>query len=1605
MAQVKRKAEEDPDELRRAVGEGKETKQEAEAVVQQERKKQIEGLDMIYFAPYTYNGNFADQTLRDTVFLAKAVAWFVEKVAIHPKTGKGQFGWVTQQSNLTKEGLKRLGDFTPHFLDDNGNLTEEGGRIQHVADAMMFCKWFYDGFINDTEEPGRVWLIDQSHIRKIRDACMHAHLEDKTDKMIGRMAVQLMTSYVTGNQKYYTPAHFWMMLCGPLRAIVTAFAREERDSDDGELGWSSVGVLDEVHFVVNVVPDGHPTFPFLKYITEWLEKEPPIDVIKEFVTVLEEQIINPLLEQGSPILVDNEDFLLKWNNPKEHKLKEYKVNGDFLPMLKFVLNPCVKYAMEAGLSAQMVYEGQAKDAPFSADAMFVLDMYKATHSPNVKDRIPIVTEKKTDEDEDEEDEDDETSEKDRKTLARVLGFAWMENENAEDVIWLEEDGVFIHRNLIEGFLGWLVLSHPFWCTQGRVAIIGKRLDPLGPLDRDQRLFQFLLETDIFHGSGLYGTAAFSRHIMQPRGLLKFYYDWDVKLLETNPVQVLDKNKALFEWLIKKHPDYRQKQVDAYLFDANLGTVQTDVKKISPITGDLYWGKERKNTYRAIGPVARKFRLSKPQDNNPTSGKEKQAKVSESSLPDEIYEHISTFYTQGRMLHYYYGGGGKGKRKAEGAPSSGGDGDGKETKQVPAASTAEKKKKKNKERKLEIMYFTPGDESIRKTNKALGKMVQEDMERFTEHVLVDAKTGKGKFYEDIKGISLVFQRRLADEGLKFPLVFRHFIANKEDRRKLRKDPMNIEEGMNFLRDYYKNEIQKPAITAADRVWIIDDRYKNYIIKIQRVFFPGAGGVRADWENYRWKNHSVLQVLLDYATGNKRYFTETHLWAMIYDSVDHALLHIRSIRDPEEWSRERMLAEVEWKLKSRLHLGIPLFRYIHAWLNRNHAVSSSEVAAFYSALRERLDKLYLRARNVFRATSEWLQEWHGTDGTEQRESSSANDGKKLASIAAFFLDPSPERAKDIGLDAMYQVAVEKKEAKETDYHKEAEREFALEMVPTLYSEEEGQGIKIAPENVEIFVRIVAPIEMFDVDVGNGPNGGRLVFKTDFIIGMIGWMLLSEPFWRLNDRLAITNVRPDPDVGDYDPNSPFFKMIKNRRFHTDERDEKYVYSYYPSSVNLLFPEGLRIVYSKWEFDVGVKTEADWKTGWMGTVQNSASMLEWLIRKHPAYRDRSIEAYFFETPLGMVQKWTEEPHPLTGQMYPVKERKDTYQASDPTKRTFRLPVTSKTTKDNKDNDDSQGGTKKAKVVVYPSLGPDIYKKISSFYTQGKADRLLLVDSDSDDEEEEAKSSLFGGHYCSISGVREVIEDKASGIKAYISPGDGVAMMFLNRKYTHGKVIDQAWCERTDEDTDIRTYLFPGYWRLAHNAAFQAMTPKQLAFAKRLVRFVADHLPCDNCRGNFNKKLETYKTPLNSMTAAELAEFLVEAHNEVNAENGKPDSNWTVAKARKHAREATDADLPGFWDLLHRMAAQAKFNWDRDDILSLARLISELTLDLHPTWYGNLVQDLSTVQKVQDMFAMTVYIHNNKVQSKGSRGQQQCKMTLQQAQLIYLMHPEPLQP
>ena len=329
-----------------------------------------------------------------------------------------------------------------------------------------------------------------------------------------------------------------------------------------------------------------------------------------------------------------------------------------------------------------------------------------------------------------------------------------------------------------------------------------------------------------------------------------------------------------------------------------------------------------------------------------------------------------------------------------------------------------------------------------------------------------------------------------------------------------------------------------------------------------------------------------------------------------------------------------------------------------------------------------------------------------------------------------------------------------------------------------------------------------------------------------------------------------------------------------------------------------------------------------------------EWVIKKHPVYRRKLIDTFLFDTPLGQIRPWVERSS-SDGHVFVGKGEKATYR-------------------------------------VVPKKAPDrpLGDKFG-LYVERKKD--ITENEDEEKEENRLKSKRLK---LRLPVAKELPDD---------------IYRLISEFHIKGKVIDQAWCERNDQDTDIREYLFPGYWRLLHCASFQALLAKDIAFAKRLVQFVAEVLPCDNCREHFNEQLEAAEVPLASMTGPQLQQFLVDAHNKVNKENGKP--VLSLHQARTESALASDADLPGFWDLLHRRAARVKFSWDRADLIQLARLVTELTLGLYPTWYRKLVRDLEKVQDIQDMFEMTVSVHN-KINKK--TGTTTCHMELEQARRVY---------
>jgi hypothetical protein len=619
MAQVKRKAEEDPDDLKRAAaaGEGKETKQEEETA---------QTATIIYFTDDQSYDRLEDSAKDIEQFLEEQLDQFAQRVYIVPKTGKGQFALHPPSSKgtiqLAEEKVDLLLHVDPHLTDAQWKKGKKGTEIAKALD------WVREYYEMNIEKPWEqlLWVIDED---RLPDLYKFMRAEEKVgykDDFVVHALIQLMKSYVTEDRKYYGRDHFWMMLYGILRVIENALGYETRRGDEA---WSSEAIEESVEEVRESARDDiyrSVAIPFLDYISAWIKGSPSIAANKKFLQTLQETILDPLLDAGRAYLAAIDRHFKDWNQPHSFpkqllESKDDKRSG-LLPLIRFVLSPGVKQAQEAKFPVFMLTEGHPRDVPLTDASKLMLDVYRSGYSSEEHDRIMIR--QNTD------------------ILVDVLCLAWQDKEldidKRFDMFTVnDDDGVpLMSIRKIESFMIWLVLVHPYWCKHERVAVIGAQ-------NQDNTvMFHRLNETETFYKdrTGL--------EIPKPEGLKTFFYDWDTDL---DVEQTLGYNTELLEWLIKKHPEYRKKQVDTFLFDTNLGMIQRWVTQRSP-AGQEYHVKERKNTYLADGPPERKFDLSKLMAKSLTisdkSGSSKKAKVEpKPTLPPNMYTHISKFYTQGK----------------------------------------------------------------------------------------------------------------------------------------------------------------------------------------------------------------------------------------------------------------------------------------------------------------------------------------------------------------------------------------------------------------------------------------------------------------------------------------------------------------------------------------------------------------------------------------------------------------------------------------------------------------------------------------------------------------------------------------------------------------------------------------------------------------------------------------------------------------------------------------------------------------------------------------------------------------------------------------------
>jgi hypothetical protein len=640
MAQVKRKAEEDPDELRSAaVGEGKETKQAKKD--EEEEQQTVMAGSIFYFMHDDAYGAFNTSAKYTERFLEAAIERFTHSVEIDPKTGKGKF--VLSSS---KQGMRRLDkeqvnlqlDVMPHILDINWTEMKDG---VYLGPALTWIRKFYKDNISKPREHV-LWLIDEDRLPSLHEFMMiGVHTLDYTPRVIGRTMIQLMKSYVTGDRKYYGRDHFWMMIYGMLDTIDLVLLRDEANED-----WTIQDMLAHIEQTKELASkDAYRSavIPFLDYVSTWIKANPLDDDTNRFLMALDEKIFGPMKRTAQLYLnrVSNEYFR-DWNEswPDLQELLERKADSH-LSRLRFLLCPGVEQAVGVDLPSWMLNKDHIKDVPLTKASKFILDMYRSAYSPDAKDRMPIW---------DNDHDDDKVPLSSRGDLVRLVGVLCMtwqdehtDGETGRSIFEIKEDGTRIMTvPTIESFMIWLVLVHPYWCKHERVAVIGTDTQNDPSMNEDlegNRLFMFMKGSRQQWFDNNYD-------VYKPEGMKTFFYNF---LGGRSDDVIVATNKELLEWLVKKHPEYRKKQMDTYLFDTKLGMIQQWVKQTSPETGQEYTVKERKNTYLALGPPERKFSLYEAKQLDPIKKKQTNVPV-KPRLPPDMYKHISTFYTQGRAHH-------------------------------------------------------------------------------------------------------------------------------------------------------------------------------------------------------------------------------------------------------------------------------------------------------------------------------------------------------------------------------------------------------------------------------------------------------------------------------------------------------------------------------------------------------------------------------------------------------------------------------------------------------------------------------------------------------------------------------------------------------------------------------------------------------------------------------------------------------------------------------------------------------------------------------------------------------------------------------------------
>jgi hypothetical protein len=870
-------------------------------------------------------------------------------------------------------------------------------------------------------------------------------------------------------------------------------------------------------------------------------------------------------------------------------------------------------------------------------------------------------------------------------------------------------------------------------------------------------------------------------------------------------------------------------------------------------------------------------------------------------------------------------------------------------------------------KLEIIFFVPEDDYgyddlDSRLQDRYAEMIQWGLAELADHIQIDPRTGKGKFYEveDMKKMTLLEDANRNSQ--RDPLTFYNekddkdksvfitpFISAEMLSRSEEDQLVTMKETLELAREFCKNQLlRRYGKQNAERVWMVD---QSHIAALRPLVYESSHMHQCDCV--------MLSLIVDHArasgSSRRQSFHQGHFWTSMFAFIGDVRSMLARIDDELNWVRPGDLDNLDVELKTAPLIQLltsafnnggpknsdwlykPLFEYTLNWLRSVAPLTRGRLTEFSTVLWRITKTIFAVSDNHAADAVRRTKEFRTTnlDKPEQWIPARKEVLVEMRRNFAFLLCPGAKEAIDVDLPEFMMIP-EMKSVQPSDHAK-----FALEFfdhVHGIRSDKQFADLADAAQVAKLLQYTVLGMDpdgiLFSASVpsSEGLHEEEEHHALAVVTTTLLWMLLADEYWPQADRVAIVSDTK---------NSGFFNNLV-------AYDKKLPFEYESSRFyKIVVPNTIRKFLVNWTQDA--------------TVKEMLPFLEWLLKKHPRYRRVQAETYLFDSPLGVIQQDAyEQDFRDANKLIVTRERKNTYKAyADQT----RQVKNRSDAVDSKDNAAKRARIERSKEV------PDAMMTIISSFVKGKMD--------------------MAGGTCTRAAVD--LPDRREYHFA-----DGTALIIDKQRQRQaqkdefrGKAVDQAWCERTAKDTDIRQYLFPGYWRLLHQAAERI----GVQFAKQLVVFVANVLPCDNCRANFNKQLTFNNAsvmPLYRMTSpGQINKFLVHAHNEVNVENKKP--TWTLERAAKD-RQATDADFPGFWDLLHRAAVRAQSRHDRKFVLDLARLITQLTLELHPDWYGNLYEDLDQVEKTQDrMFEMSILIHNNLNGNKTA-----CKMDMDKARLVY---------